>query len=205
MKFIKFFEAWYDDYSDDLKDMGFELGGSESGIDKKLSGKFRGIYKTDDLLNDLATMVSRMSDDYQILKLNNYFNSETGRASFDITVGQKIDGREFIEMTSTLGSHKFFPFKVIHIGKIFSIGGIYSIKILGKMESGETKILQISRDIDSRKKNLEFWMSGLSSKKLRISNENLLKLFHIMDSGSVELDYIDRYSEIKNIILGDGK
>lgn len=206
MKFLKLFESWHDDYSYNFSDRGFKL---DSSVDIKntnrlLSGKYKGKYILTDLNDDFIEMVSRMSDYYEILRTKTYFNSTTGNASFEVEVSDKVDIDKFIEIDTTDGKIKWFPIKVIFIstgGSRFyhpkTSGYEPIIRFSGRLESGSSKSLSIIK----KNNKLEFSLEGISSKKPKIDNENLLKLFNMVDEGHVEIDYIDKYEEIKNIII----
>jgi hypothetical protein len=203
MKFLKLFESWHDDYSHHFSDRGFELDSSvdNGNTNKLLSGKYKGKYILTDLNDDFIEMVSRMSDYYEILRTKTYFNSTTGNASFEVEVSDKVDIDKFIEIDTTDGKIKWFPIKVIFI----STGGsrFYGydpmIRFSGRLESGSSKSLSIIK----KNNKLEFHLEGLISKKPKIDDENLLKLFNMIDEGHVENDYIDKYDELKNIIISN--
>lgn len=203
MKFLKLFESWHDDYSYNFSDRGFELDSSVDikNTNKLLSGKYKGKYILTDLNDDFIEMVSRMSDYYEILRTKTYFNSTTGNASFEVEVSDKVDIDKFIEIDTTDGKIKWFPIKVIFI----STGGsrFYGydpmIRFSGRLESGSSKSLSIIK----KNNKLEFHLEGLISKKPKIDSENLLKLFNMIDEGHVENDYIDKYDELKNIIISN--
>lgn len=207
MKFLKLFESWHDDYSYNFSDRGFKLDSSvdNSNKNKLLSGKYKGKYILTDLNDDFIEMVSRMSDYYDILRTKTYFNSTTGNDSFEVEVSDKVDIDKFIEIDTTDGKIKWFPIKVIFI----STGGSrfygYSkhqdpmIRFSGRLESGSSKSLSIIK----KNNKLEFSLEGISSKKPKIDSENLLKLFNMIDEGHIEVDYIDKYEEIKNIIISN--
>lgn len=146
-------------------------------------------------------MVSRMSDYYDILRTKTYFNSATGNASFEVEVSDKVDIDKFIEIDTTDGKIKWFPIKVIFIKTDRSrfYGYDSMIRFSGRLESGLSKFLSIIKKNDK----LEFGLEGFVSKKPKIDSENLLKLFNMVDEGHVEIDYIDKYEEIKNIIISN--
>jgi hypothetical protein len=200
MKFLKLFESWHEEYSYNFSDRGFEL---QSSVDtnKLLSGKYKGKYILTDLNDDFIEMVLRMSDYYEILRTKTYFNSTTGNASFEVEVSDKMSVDKFIEVDTKDGKVKWFPIKVI----LISTGGtrFYGydpmIRFSGRLESGSSKSLLIIK----KNNKLEFHLEGLISKKPKIDNENLLSLFNMIDEGHVENDYIDKYEEIKNIIISN--
>lgn len=203
MKFLKLFESWYDDYSYNFSDRGFELDSSvdDKNTNKLLSGKYKGKYILTDLNDDFIEMVSRMSDYYEILRTKTYFNSTTGNASFEVEVSDKVDIDKFIEIDTTDGKIKWFPIKVIFIstGGSRFYGYDSMIRFSGRLESGSSKSLSIIK----KNNKLEFRLEGLISKKPKIDSENLLKLFNMIDEGHVENDYIDKYDELKNIIISN--
>lgn len=202
MKFLKLFESWHEDYSYNFSDRGFELKSSENIQDtsKMIGGKYKGKYILTDLNDDFIEMVLRMSDYYEILRTKTYFNSTTGNASFEVEVSDKMSVDKFIEVDTKYGKVKWFPIKVIFISTGES--GVYGykpvIRLSGRLESGSSRTLLIKKN-----NKLEFNLEGLVSKKLKIDNENLLKLFNMIDEGHVESDYVDKYDELKNIIISN--
>jgi hypothetical protein len=217
MKFIKLFESWHEEYSYNFSDRGFELQSSvdTKNTNKLVSGKYKGKYILTDLNDDFIEMVLRMSDYYEILRTKTYFNSTTGNASFEVEVSDKISVDKFIEIDTNDGKIKWFPIKVIFIstGGSRFYGNDPMIRFSGRLESGSSKSLSIikkgvltfknQQEFIKKNNKLEFHLEGLVSKKPKIDNENLLSLFNMIDEGHVENDYIDKYEEIKNIIISN--
>lgn len=210
MKFIKLFESWHGDYSYNFSDRGFELKSSENIQDtsKMIEGKYKGKYILTDLNDDFIEMVLRMSDYYEILRTKTYFNSTTGNASFEVEVSDKMSFNKFIEVNTKDGKVKWFPIKVTLISTSLSkislrgsfVNTIARIRFSGRLESGSSRSLSIIKKDNNK---LEFSLDGFVSKKPKIDNENLLKLFNMIDDGHVEIDYVDKYDELKNIIISN--
>jgi hypothetical protein len=203
MKFLKLYESWYKDYSYAFSDRGFDIKDSSTDGNKIIWGNYKGKYILTDLNDDFIEMILRMSDHYDILKTKTYFNQATGNASFEVEVSDKIDVENFIEVDTSDGVIKWFPIKVVFIsnGGYKFYGEFPLIRIIGKLESGISKELLISKKYDKIKTSL----SGYVTKNPKINNENLLKLFNMIDSGLVELDYIDKYDKFKKIIIDDNE
>lgn len=199
MKFIKLFESWHQDYSYDFLDRGFDLD-ETSYANKTLKGTYKGKYVLTELNDDFADMITRLSYNYQILKVKTYFNETTGSASFEIEVSDKIDTDNYIEFEANDEKYKYFPVKVsfISLGNERFYGNDPSIRLSGKLESGATRELYI---IKSSNNKLKFMVQGFSSKNPKIDKKNLLKLFNMIDEGHVENDYVDIYDDIKKIII----
>jgi hypothetical protein len=202
MKFLKLFESWHQDYSYDFSDRGFELSDSSYGINKTLSGKYKGKYVLTELNDEFADMISRISYDYDILKFKTYFNSTTGNASFEIELSDKIDTSSYIEFEISGEKHKYFPIKVsfISLGTERFYGNDPSIRLSGKLESGADRELILIKKSGRPTNKLNLIIQGLTSKRPTIDKENIKRIFDMIDSDKIINDYVDKYSEIKKII-----
>lgn len=206
MKFLKLFESWHEDYSYNFSDRGFELDFSDDNkTDKILSGKYKGKYILTDLNDDFIEMVLRMSDYYDILRTKTYFNSTTGSASFEIEVSDKLDTDNYIDFEADGKKYKYFPIKVsfISLGTERFYGNDPSIRLSGKLESGGSRELVIIKRKGRTTNKLNFMIQGFSSKKPNIDKENIKKIFDMIDSDKIINDYVDKYDELKNIIINN--
>lgn len=198
MKFIKLFESWHQDYSYDFLDRGFDLD-ETSYANKTLKGTYKGKYVLTELNDEFADMITRLSYNYEILRVKTYFNGTTGNASFEIEVSDKIDTDNYIEFEANGEKYKYFPVRVsfISLGNEIFYGNDPSIRLSGKLESGGTKELYI---IKSSNNKLKFMVQGFSIKKTTIDKENIKKIFDLIDSDKIINDYVDKYEDIKKII-----
>lgn len=109
MKHLKIFESWSEDYTYNFIDKGFEVEEESQTI----SGKYKGKFVMTELTDEFAEMISKLSDNYYILKAQTYFNQTTGGASFNVTVSDKfIENDEFISFRMDAGNLEFYPKKV---------------------------------------------------------------------------------------------
>lgn len=210
MKFIKIFEDWYDEYSYSFADMGFTLKGldGEKGSNKMLTGKYKGKYILTQMNSDFTEMIDRMSDDYNVVRTKNYFNSATGNANFEVEVYDNIDKENYIEIKTTDDILKWYPVSISFINYETSqelirlINTPPLIRIKGRLESGSLKeLVLLCLNYGKSNQKISFNLSGFSTKRPKIDKENILKLFKLIDDGHVEMDYIDKYEGIKSMIL----
>jgi hypothetical protein len=209
MKYLKFLESWYSDYVYDFTDRGFKIksDSNSNNLNKVFSGKFKGKYNIIELSDEFTGMISKISDDYEILRFKNYFNSATGNASFEVEVTDRFRHNYYIEIYLNGEKQKYFPIRVESINNRKSMSrkwsNTYSIVIVGKLESGLNRNLSIIRDIKISENNKEsidkyseikLFLTGSSNKILSIDSDNINKIFNIIDSGKINTDRVDGLS-----------
>ena len=197
MKYLKMFESWYDEYSYEFSDKGFELT-SQDGVNKILIGKYKGEFLITNINDYFGEMILRMSDDYNVLRTKTYFNPATGNANFSVELSDKFNEDNFIIINKTDGDIKWFPIEVNGISNRFDMGSTQTVMIIsGRIESGESKSLTIH----DTEKGLEFSMRGFNTKRPKLDNENVSKLIDMIDDGTINSDGINGYEDLKKSII----
>lgn len=185
---IKLFESWSEDYTYGFTDKGFEV--KEEG--QTIFGKYKGKFVMTELTDEFTEMISKLSDNYYILKSQTYFNQTTGGASFNVTVSDKfIENTEFISFRMDAGNLEFYPNKVTGIQR-------YTMYLSGRLKSGAQRLIAI--DIEDGK--IKVIIRGFANRRCQLDLEMANKLFTLIENGSItKNDPEDYYPQFKAEVL----
>lgn len=192
MKYLKIFESWSQEYTYDFTDRGFEVEEGENSI----VGRYKGKFLMTELTEEFAEMISKLSDEYYILKVQNYFNQSSGNASFNIEVSDKfIENSDFISFKTSSGDVDFYPTEVIDIKKYTTYGDRKGIIIYlnGRLKSGTERLVSISINGDKISVNIR-----TINKKCTLNLEEAKKLFTIIENGNIPIRFTTGY-KVNNI------
>jgi len=193
----KIFESWSEDYTYNFIDKGFEVEEESQTI----SGKYKGKFVMTELTDEFAEMISKLSDNYYILKAQTYFNQTTGGASFNVTVSDKfIENDEFISFRMDAGNLEFYPKKVNSIQRYTNPQNKQCtiMYLEGRLKSGAKR--EIGIDIEGDK--IKVIIRSFASRRCQLDLEMANKLFTLIENEAITMnDPRDYYSQFKAEML----